>query len=215
MAKLIASNLTRGRGGVLGNYTDPQLEAAIRHGVGPDGRGLLFMPSQEFQYLSDEDVAAIIAYVRSVPPVDRQLGGSSVGPIGRVLLLTGAMPLLPAELIDHDAARRPVPPAAPTREYGEYQARVGGCFGCHGPALGGSAEGHGGPPPANLTPGGGLGAWTEADFFTAMRTGKRPDGTAIDPAMPWRAVGRLTDDELRALWLYLRSVPPVRSDAAS
>lgn len=211
MGTLIASNLTKGRGGVLPRYSNEQLEAAIRHGVNPENRGLLFMPSQEFQYLSDEDAAAIIAYIRSLPGVDRELPRSRVGPLGRALFVTGQLPLVPAELIDHRAAGpRTAPPAGPTREYGQYLANVGGCVGCHGPDLGG-APGHGpdGVPAANLTPAGSIGAWTEADFVKAMRTGVRPDGRTLSDQMPWKAVALSTDDELRALWLYLRSIPPV------
>ena len=62
---------------------------------------------------------------------------------------------------------------------------------------------------ANLTPGGPLGKWTEADFFTAIRTGTRPDGTKISEQMPWKAMATLTDDELRSMWLYITSVAPV------
>jgi cytochrome c553 len=212
MGRLIASNLTRGKGGVAASYTDQQLEAALRHGVGPDKRGLLFMPSQEFQYLSDEDVAAIIAYLRSIPPVDRELPSNSVGPLGRALLVAGQLPLVPAELIDHKTASRTAPPAGPTREYGQYLVRVGGCVGCHGENLGGApGHGPGQPDAANLTPAGSIGSWTEADFVKAMRTGVRPDGTRISEFMPWKSVGMSTDDELHALWLYLRSVPRVAS----
>ncbi|HWK88745.1 MAG TPA: cytochrome c [Longimicrobium sp.] len=201
---LYATNLTRGKGGVLPGYTDAQLELAIRHGVGPDRRPLLFMPSQEFNALSDEDAAAIIAYLRSLPPVDNQLPASRVRTLGRALYLAGALPLVPAEMIDHDKPRRTVPAVAATREYGEYMAVVGGCRGCHGPTLAGD---HGSP---DITPAG-IGAWTEADFFKAMRTGVRPDGTRIDEFMPWKSVGKLSDTELRALWMYLESVPVVET----
>ena len=212
MGRLMASNLTRGKGGVASRYTDQQFEAAIRHGVGPDRRGLLFMPSQEFQYLSDEDVAAIIAYLRSIPAVDRELPASSVGPLGRALMVAGQLPLVPAEMIDHATASRTAPPAGPTREYGQYLVRVGGCVGCHGDNLGGApGHGPGAPAGANLTPAGSIGSWTEADFVKAMRTGVRPDGSKISEFMPWKSVGMSTDDELRALWLYLRSIPRVPS----
>ena len=207
MGVLIASNLTAGRGGVLPRYTDAQLDAAIRHGVRSDGRGLLIMPSDEFQHLSDDDVAAIIAYLRSVPPVDRQLAASKVGPLGHVLFATNQLPLMPAENIDHSPRARQAPPRGATREYGEYLVRVGGCTGCHGPDLAGTS-GHG-PPSPNITPAGSPGSWTEADWFRAMREGKRPDGSAIQPPMPWKAVGMMSDDEMRAMWMYLRTVPPV------
>jgi mono/diheme cytochrome c family protein len=207
---LSASNLTAGRGGVLGRYDDRQLDAAIRAGVRPDGRPLVFMPSQEYQHLSDADAAALISYLRSVPPVDREHPAPRVGPVGRALLLAGKMDLVPAELVERGRARPPAPPSGVTREHGEYLARVGGCFSCHGPALaGGLVHGPPGTPPStNITPGA-IGGWSEGDWIAAMRTGRRPDGTAISEAMPWKAMSRMTDDELRAMWLYLRSVPAV------
>lgn len=54
----------------------------------------------------------------------------------------------------------------------------------------------------------GIGSWTEADFVRAMRTGVRPDGSTMNPAMPWPLVGQMPDQDLRAIWLYLRAVPP-------
>lgn len=208
LGTLIATNLTRGRGGVLNGYTDAQLERAIRRGIRADGRPLVFMPSDEFYYLSDRDVADIIAYVRSMPAVDRELPATRVGPLGRALYLAGKFPLLPSENIDQTAAR-PAPPApGVTVEYGKYLATVGGCTGCHGPDLAGQASlAPGTPPPANLTPTG-LGSWSEQDFTTALRTGRRPNGTAINAFMPWQLAGKMTDDEIRAVWMYLRSVPP-------
>jgi cytochrome c553 len=213
MGVLIASNLTSGKGGVLPRYNDAQLDAAIRHGVGPDKRGLLIMPSEEFQHLSDEDAAAIIAYIRSVPPVDRELAPSRVGPLGHVLYATGQLPLVPAEVIDHKPRARSAPPAGATREYGQYLVSVGGCTGCHGSNLGGSS-GHG-PAAPNITPAGVVASWREADWIRAMRTGKRPDGSALKEPMPWKAVGRMSDDELRAMWMYLSTMPRVEPQRAS
>lgn len=210
VGKLYASNLTAGKGGVLGEYTDAQLELAIRHGVGADGRGLLGMPSNEFYYFSDGDLAAVIAYLRTVPAVDRELPASTVGPVGRGLMVAGKLPLLSAEDIDHAAPRPAAPAPGVTVEYGEYLARTGGCTGCHQADL---AGGHiAGTPPefpsaSNLTPAA-IGHWTEADFFRALREGKRPGGGDIDPFMPWQSAGKMTDDEIRALWTYLKSVPP-------
>ena len=214
-ATIYASNLTGGKGGVLASYTDAQLEAAIRHGVRRDGRGLMVMPSDEYANLSDEDVSAIIAYLRSLRPVDREQPSSKLGPVGRALMTAGALPLIPAARIDHDAARQPVPPAGPTREYGQYLVSVGGCRGCHGPNLvGGPSPEPGAPAAANITPAGPIGQWSEADFNRAIRTGTRPDGSKLKDFMPWRSMSRHTDDELHAIWLYLQTVPPVQSAPA-
>ncbi|GAB3220662.1 hypothetical protein [Spirosoma arcticum] len=62
-------------------------------------------------------------------------------------------------------------------------------------------------PAANLTPTG-IGSWRETDFFRTLRTGKRPNGQELHPSMPWPQVGMMTNDELHAIWLYLKSVPP-------
>lgn len=217
LGTVYASNLTAGRGGTLAGYTDAQLEAAIRHGVRPDGRALFVMPADEYQNLSDEDVSAIIAYLRTLPPVDREHGTSHLGPLGRALYAAGKLPLVPAERIDHArTGARSAPPVGATREYGQYLVSVGGCRSCHGPNLvGGPSPEPGAPPAANITPAGPMGEWTEAQFYAAIRTGTRPDGTRIKDFMPWRSMARHTDDELRAIWLYLRTVPPVQSPAAS
>lgn len=212
IGRLYASNLTSGVGGVGATYTDEDWDRAVRHGVGPDGRGLLFMPSQEFHGVSDDDLADLIAYIRSVPPVDNVLPANAVGPVGRVLYLTGNFPLVPAELIDHERPRAPTPPAGPTAEYGAYLAAT--CTGCHGRNFaGGAIPGMppGTPTPTNLTPdeATGLGAWTEADFVRALREGVRPDGSAIDPFMPVRMTKHMTDEEIIAIWRYLQTLEPV------
>lgn len=211
---IYASNLTAGKGGVLASYTDAQMEAAIRHGVRPDGRGIFIMPADEYQNLSDEDVSAIIAYLRTLSPVDREHGTSHLGPVGRALYAAGKLPFIPAERMDHTAASRAAPAAGPTREYGQYLVSVGGCRGCHGPNLvGGPSPEPGAPPAANITPAGPIGQWSEADFTRAIRTGTRPDGSKIKDFMPWRSMARHTDDELHAIWLYLQTVPPVASES--
>lgn len=209
LGTVVASNLTSGRGGVLQRYSDGQLERAIRHGVNEQGRALAIMPSADFAAMSDADVQALIAYLRTVPPVDRELPRTTVRTLGRALYVFGQLPLFPAELMDHTKRPEPVP-AGVTKEYGEYLATIGGCKGCHMPDLAGSTEGHapGEPGAANLTPAGYFGSWTEAQFFAAMRTGKRPDGKAIRAPMPWALTGRMTDDELRAVFMYIKSVPP-------
>ena len=201
MGRLAATNLTQGRGGVS-ELSDADFERAIRHGVGRDGRPLVFMPSEAFTALSDEDLAAVIGYLRTVPSVDRETPPIRVGPVARALYLGGNFPLLPVTMIDH-AANRAVPPAGVSIEYGQYLATIGGCRSCHGLALAGDAN----PEAPEITPGR-LGSWTEEDFFRSLREGRRPDGSVIDPTkMPWVRSGQMTDDEMRAVWMWMRSVP--------
>ena len=205
-ARLAATNLTRGRGGI-GEYTDADLERAIRHGVGPDGRPLVFMPSEAYGVLTDEDLAALLGYLRSFPPVDREHPEPRVGPVARVLYLTGQFPLLPVDITPHDAPRAPRKPGV-TVEYGQYLATIGGCRSCHGQALAGDAN----PDAPDITVGR-LADWSEEDFFRSLREGRRPDGSAIDPVkMPWVRSGLMTDDEVRAVWTYMRSLPPGRTE---
>lgn len=206
--KLTAPNLTAGREGIGATYTDADWVRAIRYGVGRDGKALVFMPSEAYTAFSDQDLGAIIAYLKSLPPADANVERvKSVGPIARTIYLLSGFPLIPAELVDRKKTRAPVTPGV-TVEYGKYLSESGGCTSCHLPTLGGGVEMNG-VVTANLTTGGPMKAWTESDFFRAIRTGTRPDGTKISEEMPWKAMAGLTDDELRATWLYLRSVPPV------
>ena len=212
-ARVYARNLTRGKGGVGDSLNDADFVRAIRHGRAPDGRALKIMPSGDYAHFSDSDLAAVIAYVKSVPAVDRTTPAMSVGPIGRTLLVAGKLPLLPAEELTRD----PVHPSAGTPgrtvEYGNYLASIG-CKGCHGLALAGGPIAAGPPdwpPAANLTPAGNLKSWTEENFKQLLRTGKRPNGAPVNEAMPWPVMGRMTDDELHAIWMYLTSLPATQT----
>ncbi len=208
---VMASNLTAGQGGIASNYAEgADWERAIRHGIGPDGKGLVIMPSHEFYPINDEDLANLVAFIQSLPPVDHETAPIAVGPLGRILHITGIATLLPAEIIDHQAPRPAAVAKGATKEYGEYLAKS--CTGCHGNNLSGGpipgvpAEA---PYPRNLTPDmeTGLGTWQEGDFVQTIRTGIRPDGSALAAGMPWQAFSAMTDDELSAIWLYLQSVP--------
>jgi mono/diheme cytochrome c family protein len=148
-----------------------------------------------------------VAYLKQLPAVDREIPPSRFKPLGRILLATGRLELLAAPKTFHEGTAASAPPEVSVG-YGRYLADVSGCHGCHGPGLsGGHVDGPDNlPPAANLTPAG-IGAWTQADFVRAIREGKRPDGSAVNEFMPWRSYASMTDAELEALWLYLRSVP--------
>lgn len=102
-----APNLTGGQGGVGAAYADQDWVRAIRHGVGPDGRPLIGMPSDRFGAMSDESLGALIAYLKSLPPVDNGVPNATAGPIARFNFLTGQDPLVAAERIDHEALLAP------------------------------------------------------------------------------------------------------------
>ena len=205
-----ATNLTSGEGGIGATMTTADWVRAIRHGIRHDGTSVFIMPSNDFYYLSDADLGSLIAYVKSVPPVDRAIRPRMFTPFAKVLYALGAFGnLLYAESIPHNAARSMPPVVGVTSEYGAYLVNAHGCRSCHGEQLsGGQLSEPGAPFAHNLTPGGELGGWSEADFFAALREGKTPSGQTIDgDYMPWQGLGKMTDDELRAVWMYLQSQP--------
>jgi mono/diheme cytochrome c family protein len=142
--------------------------------------------------------------------VEREIGPVRFGPVF-AFLIAGDPKQLSAWTIDHEKPHPVEPPPVTDRLVaGEHIAQV--CRGCHGANLsGGKLQGDPNMPiVANLTPHeSGLRGWSEADFFRAMREGRRPDGTVIADQMPWTAYARMSDDELSALWAYLQSVPAV------
>ncbi|NJM39562.1 MAG: hypothetical protein HC853_01695 [Anaerolineae bacterium] len=97
-----------------------------------DGHGLWVMPAHEYFHLSDSDLGAIIAFVKQVPPVDREASAHTIGFLGRVLLATGQITikdLVPAASMNHDQPRPEAPPVGATLAYGAYLAPS--CSGCH------------------------------------------------------------------------------------
>lgn len=204
-----APNLTSGLGGVGQTNSDEDWIRAIRHGIGHDQRGLFGMPSRIWNQMSDEDLGDLIAYLKNIPPVDNELPQRKIGPAFRLLLTLGQAPQSEAAVIDHNAPRPPAPQPGVTLEYGEYLA-LSSCAACHGATMnGGTIRDLDGElvTALNLTPGGELRGWSEADFITALRTGVTPSGHVLNEIMPWRYVGQMTDEELQAIWLYLQSLP--------
>jgi len=204
-------NLTAGAGGVGATNTDEDWVRAIRHGVGHDGRGLLLMPARVFYYLSDEDLGALIAYLKSLPPVDNELPGTNPLLVGRVMLVLGQLPpeatVPDVTMIDHDGPRPVAPKPGVTVEYGKYLTST--CALCHGSNFNGQTISEGGPDylAPNLTLGGEVAFWSEEDFMTTLRTGVTPNGHRLKDVMPWKYFGQMTDEELSAVWLYLQSLP--------
>ena len=211
IGSLLGPNLTMGEGSRTLNYTPADWDAIVRHGVRADGRPAV-MPSTEFRSMSDQELSDIVTYIRAQPPVDAAVPEPTLGPLGKLLLAKGDIPLsadLLAALTEHDG----LPPAAEVSlEFGGHLAAP--CSGCHGPNLTGGPIPGGDPswlPARNLTPHeDGLAGWSFEDFEGAMREGVRPDGTALQMpmtlALPYTS--NLTDVEVRALWLFLESLDP-------
>jgi mono/diheme cytochrome c family protein len=224
-----ATNLTPDRETGLGAWSDGALVRALREGINREGR-LIFpvMPYEWYHGMSDADALALVAYLRSVPPVRNAVPRPQPSFATKVLIAFGV--LAPSPAISSPVV---APPRGPTPQYGKYLAsHLAGCAECHTPRdlsngrydltrpMGGglapfpeegfSATG------CNLTPDAatGIGAWSEAQFLSAMRQGLRPDGTVVMPFMPWPTYATWDENDLRALWRYLRSLEPVTHKTA-
>ncbi|HTN65278.1 MAG TPA: c-type cytochrome [Burkholderiaceae bacterium] len=207
--RIVGPNISPGPGNVVGSYRPEDWVRAIRHGVKPDGRPLFAMPSEEYNQLTDADLGALVAYLLSLPPAS---GGAAVFELPLPVQVLYGFGVIPdaAQIIDHARPPATPVPAAVTVEHGAYVANM--CIGCHGPGLSGGKI-PGGPPDwphaANLTPGTGsvMPRYQDAAQFIAMlRSGKRPDGSAIQ-VMPFGALRELSDVDAQALYAYLHTVP--------
>jgi mono/diheme cytochrome c family protein len=207
--KVRAPNITPAAGGVVAAYTPVDWVRTIRHGVKPDGRPVFIMPSEDYSRLTDADLASIVAYVRQLPATPGEPALVQLPLPVKVLYAVG-MIRDAAEKIDHR-----LPPAQPVAEgvtaaHGEYVAN--GCLGCHRAGLvGGKIAGAppSWPPAARLAPGEGsvLPRYRDAQAFMAMiRTGRRPDGSAVSTVMPFASLREMSDLDVQALYLYLTTM---------
>ena len=211
---LPAPNLTAGQGGVGGYYSDTDFARTIRHGVNAQGQGLLIMPSKSYWHFSEEDLGAIIAYIKTASPVNNDLGQKSQSPLGKIMLGAGAFgDAFAAEVLDHDAPLAAAPERGMTAVYGEYLVNTGDCRACHGPDLAGAQSPEPGSPYSpNLTPSGVLAIWTADDFIETMHSGVTPYGRQLDPNfMPYEYYSRMNDQDLTAIFLYLQNLPAIET----
>ena len=196
---MITENLTPG--GKLAEYSDGELFRVLRHGLNQDGNLLAFMPLLPYAQLSDADTEAIIAYLRSLPPVDTTATtGDKLAFVGAIFYGAGMF-----GTPDPGASTVSAPPEGATAEYGKYVATFGECRGCHGsdvtgsPATSVSAEV---PNPRPL-----VAELSQEQFFEMMRSGIKPDGEPFPDTMPWQNAAKMTDDDLAALYAYLTAEP--------
>jgi mono/diheme cytochrome c family protein len=213
MPWLTAPNITPDGETGIGNVSDDAVARAIREGIGFDGRALFnLMPYQEFRRLPDEDLAAIVVYVRSLAPVRNVLPKSE---------LPFPLPLVMRAVPEPVESPVPAPDLSTPEKRGEYVLRTSACHHCHTPmtksgALRMELDMSGGNPfpsprgtiaATNLTlDPTGLANYDEATFVTVMRTGKL--GT-LHPIMPWTIYKELEEADLEAIWAYLRTLKPV------
>ena len=190
LGKITASDLTR----VVHDLSDVELVRVIRHGVLPDGRSVAVMPSASFYDLTDEDLGAIIAFLRSLPRTDGARRDVRLGPLARFLMARGVFQLGAAE-IDHDAPRLDPGDGSDVIVHGRYLAKTV-CTECHGIDLSGGYD----------TPSLAIAAsYTPEEFETLMRTGEprdRRDLRLMDD-MSRKRFSNFTDDEIEAVYAYL------------
>ena len=212
---LTSPNLTPDPETGAGTWTDDMLARAIREGISHEGRALFpMMPYQQFRYMSDEDLASVVVYIRSLAPIRRELPPTRLPfPMNRFINLVP------------EPIERPVP--APSKDpvtYGGYLVRLGACRDCHTPS-----DENGNPVPgmefaggfplegpypeqvasANITPDpSGIPYYSDDVFLGMMRTGM-VGARKIHDAMPWLFYGKQTDADLKAMFAYLKTVKPV------
>jgi mono/diheme cytochrome c family protein len=212
---VVAPNVTPDPATGAGAWTDDQFARAIREGIGHDGRALFpMMPYQDFRNMSDQDLASIVVYLRSLPPVHSELTKTEI--IFPVKYLIRSVP---------EPLTTPVasPDPSDRLKYGQYLVGIGGCGDCHTPQERGQPvagfEYAGGwlmrgpwgeAATANITPDpSGIGYYDEALFIQVMRTGY-VKARKLNSIMPFGAFKNLSDDDLKAIFAYLRTVTPVK-----
>ena len=196
---LVAENLTPG--GKLANYTDAEIFRVMRNRVTKEGHLSVFMSLLPVNEYSDDDVLSIIAYLRTLPPVEQSaVTGDKLSFLGGIMFGAGMFGT-PAE----GAPTVTAPPQGVTAEYGKYVATFAECRGCHGPDATGTPASAMGPAVPNPRPL--VGTLSLEQFDQMMRTGIKPDGNPFPETMPWQIASRLTEDDLAALYAYLTTEP--------
>jgi cytochrome c553 len=196
MGSFVSSNLTAA--GPLKQWSDGQIFRAIRNGIDAKGRRLVIMSLTNAGKLSDDDVQALIAYIRAQPAA----GAATPDPpdelnlLGLVLLGSNQFP-----------SGKPVftgvitaPPKDVTVAFGEYVLSYQDCRECHGQQLTGGVQGQWAPIGPGLSL---VSDWTREQFIETLRTGQDPSGHEIGERMPWRPLGKMDDVELSAIYEYL------------
>ncbi len=215
--QVVAPNLTSDLETGIGGWSDDELARAIREGIGRDGRALFpMMPYENFRHMSDEDLASVIVFLRTLPPVRHQLPRTEI--IFPVKYLIRSAPQPVTQPVYSDAATSSDP-----AKRGAYLVTIAGCRDCHTPRVQGQpvagmdlAGGTeltgpwGTVASANLTPDdSGIKYYDESLFLQTIRTGY-VRARELKPIMPYWHYAGMTDDDLKAIFAYLRTVKAVR-----
>jgi mono/diheme cytochrome c family protein len=196
IGSFVTSNLTPS--GDLSRWSDGDIFRAIRNSVDRDGRWLIIMSYTNASRLSDEDIWAVIAYLRNLPAAGQVTPNppDHLSTLGLLMLGAGLLPTGKPTSSNTITA----PPRGPTAQYGEYIVSYQDCRECHGQKLTGGTPGQLGPLGPDLTL---VKQWTFEAFAATMRTGTDPNGHVLGEDMPWKPIGRMDDEALRALYEYL------------
>ncbi|PWN05257.1 cytochrome c [Rhodohalobacter mucosus] len=206
---ITAPNLTPAPASPIYDYSSEDLVRVIREGVKPSGRSVIMMPSHKFQVIHKTDVESLIAYIRSVEPVNRELPSTSLNlPMRFYYFINRNLTLFPASMIKRPVEFPEEEEPMTRLEKGAYIASS--CVGCHGHHLDGGPI-PGAPPTwpeaPDLTLTGVAGSWSKEEFIQSLKEGTTPDGRHLDGRfMPWEAFGQLTDEEFDLLWNYMQTL---------
>ncbi len=225
--KWYSRNLTPDMETGLGGWTDGEIVRALREGLRKDGTPLFpVMPIDWYHGMADDDALAVVAYLRTLPPVEHKVPERQPSFPAKALFTFGVMGPKPA-------VTKPIvaPPRGVTAEYGKYLSNnLADCADCHTPRdlqdghffvdqmfagssfpFGGGDEGPILAHARNISPDveTGIGSWSEEDFLAAVTTGMRPDSTVLAPIMPYSLYKFWDEDDLRAIYAYLKSIPAV------
>jgi mono/diheme cytochrome c family protein len=210
-----APNITPDKDTGAGNWSDDTIARAVREGIGHDGRALFpLMPYGNYRSMSDEDLASVVVYLRSLKPIRRELPRSVLPfPVSRLI---NSAPEPITEPV-------PSPNLADQATRGRYLVAIASCADCHSPMVqgqfvpgmafgGGNTLEYEGRPDrasANLTPSpNGIPYYTEELFVEVMRTGRVRE-RQISDLMPWAFYRNMTDEDLKAIFAHLKGLAPV------
>ena len=197
---IVSANLTPA--GPLKGWTDGEIFRALRTGIDHDGHHLIIMGAIPVRNMSDADIQAVIAFLRSQPAVVNETPNPPDQPsfLATVMFGAGMLPTGQAPVAGEIVA----PAKGPTADYGQYLVSFVGCRDCHGAELTGKQPGGFGPSGPSLRV---VKGWTAEQFLTTLRTGVDPSGHTLSSAMPWKVVSRMDDSDLTAVYQYLTSLP--------
>jgi mono/diheme cytochrome c family protein len=199
IGSFVSTNLTPG--GSLKDWSDGEIFRALRNGIDPGGRGLVIMSNNRVRNMSDEDILAMIAYLRSQPAVENVTPNppDQISMLGIVMLGAGQLPEGKPPINGVITA----PPRGATADYGQFIVSYQDCRDCHGEDLTGGKKGQLAPIGPNLRV---VRGWTQDQFLTTLQTGVDPSGNKLNPQMPWPMISRMDDNDLIAMYKYLASL---------